>query len=125
MNLSEPLVNPMLQALCDKWVAIKAITLSDMDGSTIAKLVTTPCDTDTAGTVAASTWVMVENNIRELRQKNVKQILIKGKQGWIILQLILQKLVLLVLANPSIPCEVLSKEVNLLASQISELSERG
>jgi predicted regulator of Ras-like GTPase activity (Roadblock/LC7/MglB family) len=124
MTIPEAQVNPILQELCTQLPDIKAIALTQ-DEKVVAKALPPACDVETMGTVISSTLLMMENTIHELGHQKAEQVLIKGKQGFIVLHVMAGQTVLMVFTNPSIVLHTLFAEIQRIAQKIGELLERG
>jgi predicted regulator of Ras-like GTPase activity (Roadblock/LC7/MglB family) len=121
MTISATSIVPLLQEFCALRNNIRAIALSDLQGTLLAQVLPSQSDMETVGTVMSSTWMMAQESLLELGRKQIKQIFIKGKQGWIVLHVILDQWILLVFASHELSPRELFAEVQQLSNRMAGL----
>lgn len=98
-------------------LTIKALALVDREGNIIQQFFPESCDPETVSTTVTSTLTMGENILRELGRNQLKQFVIKGKEGFIVIRPLNEELIFLLFTGPTVPLASSLKEIELLVNQ--------
>lgn len=119
-NTSETVLTPMLKQLNASSKDIEASAVMSRDGHTLANVLGQAVDANRLGAMCASMLSLAERTAVELKRGKLKQVLIQGEQGYVLLLEIGAQAVLAVISRPSANLGMLLVEARKIAREIAE-----
>ena len=104
---------------------LNALLLIDIKGEVLASSDSKDCNTDVAKSIISSFVNIVKSNLTIFETEGVKDFVIKGKDGIIILYLINKNVVLVTQTNYNVELKMLIQKIKSVSSKIADLVERG
>lgn len=117
----ETAVTPVLKKLNSTSSDIQASAVMSRDGHTLASVLAESVNSVRLGAMCATLLSLGEKASLELNRGHLKQILIQGDQGYVLLMRIGEKAVLAVVSQPSANLGMLLVEARRTAAEIAAL----
>lgn len=117
----ETAVTPVLKRLNATSSDIQASAVMTRDGHTLASVLEASVNSVRLGAMCATLLSLGERASQELSRGNLKQILIQGEEGYVLLMRVGEKAVLAVVSRPSANLGMMLVEARRTASEIVAL----
>lgn len=117
-NSIHAVLTPMLKKLNELSKDIEASAVMSRDGHTLANVLGETTDPHRFGAMCASMLSLAERTTADLERGKLKQVLIEGDQGYVLLMQIGSKAVLAIVSRPSANLGMIFVEARKLAGQI-------
>lgn len=117
----ETAVTPVLKRLNATSADIQASAVMTRDGHTLASVLDASVNSVRLGAMCATLLSLGERASQELSRGNLKQILIQGEEGYVLLMRVGEKAVLAVVSRPSANLGMMLVEARRTASEIVAL----
>lgn len=113
-------LTPMLKRLNALSNDIEASAVMSRDGHSLASVLGEAVDPDRLGAMCASMLSLAERTSGELKRGTLKQVLIEGEQGYVLVVHVGLKAVLAIVSRPSANLGMVFVEARKIAKQIAE-----
>ncbi len=123
MTDKEPIdkvVKPILRRLNSVSKDIEASAVMSRDGHSLSSVLGEGVDSDRLGAMCASMLSLAERTSSELKRGNLKQVVIEGDQGYVLVVNIGIKAVLAVVSRPSANLGMVFVEAKKIAKEIAD-----
>lgn len=114
----ESTLKPILTRLNSVSNDIEASAVMTRDGLTLASVIRDDVDPDRLGAMCASLLSLGAKTSKELRRGNLKQVLIEGEAGWVLIVHIGKRAVLAVVSKPTSKLGMVFVEARKIAQEI-------
>jgi len=117
----EKSVRPILKRLNASSAEIEASSVMTRDGLSIASVMEEKVDPDRLGAMCASMLSLADKTAKELDRGNLKQLLIDGTEGYLLLVHVGSSAVLAVVARPNVNLGKVLLDTKKTATQIFDI----
>lgn len=119
----EKCVRPILKELNASSQEIEASSVMTRDGLSVASIMEEKVDPDRLGAMCASMLSLADKTAKELNRGNLKQLLIDGSEGYLLLIHVGTSAVLAVVARPKVNLGKVLLDARKTATKIFEVFE--
>jgi len=115
----DKVVKPILKRLNSFSKDIEASAVMSRDGHSLSSVLGEGVDSDRLGAMCASMLSLAERTSRELKRGNLKQVVIEGDEGYVLIVNIGVEAVLAVVSQPSAKLGMVFVEAKKIAKEIA------